>query len=456
MTYYDNVLELVGRTPMVKINRLAKGLQATLLAKLEYFNPGGSVKDRIAITMLDDAERRGLLKPGGTVVEATSGNTGLGLAMVCALRGYRCICTLPDKQSQEKIDVLKAFGAEVVVTPTAVEPDDPRSYYSVAKRLSQEIPNAYYPDQYSNPSNPEAHYRTTGPEIWEQTGGQVKAVVMGMGTGGTMTGVSRYLKEQNPEVKVYGVDPIGSIMYDYFKSGKVVEAQQYKIEGIGEDILPGALDFKALDEIVRVNDRDAFLAARRLVRSEGIFTGGSGGAAMWAALQVARQYGEGDIVVVLLPDTGMRYLSKVYSDAWMSEHQFLEPGLHMNAGRLLESKAAGTPPLASVSPEAPVAEAIAMLKRYEVSQLPVTEGTEPVGSFTEDQMIDLYVRGRDVSRLPVREIMGDPFPVVDEDTPMEELSRLLTGRTGAVLVRAAGGELGILTKFDLVHALAPR
>ena len=324
---YDDILQTIGKTPLVRLRRLGRDLPASLYAKVESFNPGGSIKDRIAVNIIEEAERSGRLKPGGTVVEATSGNTGLGLAMVCAQKGYRAVFVLPDKMSQEKIQLLRAFGAQVIVTPTAVEPDDPRSYYSVSRHIVEQTPGAILANQYHNPENPRSHYLTTGPEIWEQTGGRVTDLVAGMGTGGTISGVGRFLKEQNPAVRIVGVDPAGSLLMETWKQGHIpVDAhpKTYKVEGIGEDFLPTTLDLSVMDDVIRVGDREAFLAARRLVREEGLFCGGSSGAAVAAALEYARSLPAGRLVVVILPDTGARYLSKFYDDEWMRDNGFLE------------------------------------------------------------------------------------------------------------------------------------
>ena len=334
----NNILQAIGHSPLVRLNRMAKDCPGEVWVKADYLNPGGSVKDRIGITMIDDAERRGLLKPGGTIIEGTSGNTGMGLALVAAVRGYKMIFTITDKQSKEKVDLLKALGAEVIVCPTAVEPDDPRSYYSVAKRLAREIPNSYYPNQYENPMNPEAHYRTTGPEIWNDSEGKITHFVCGMGTGGTISGVGRYLKEKNPQVKIIGVDPIGSLYYEFFKTGKVGKAHTYVVEGIGEDIFPSTMDFKVLDDVLQVNDRECFVVARALVKSEGLFTGGSGGGCVSAALRLARELPAGSFVVAFLPDTGMRYLSKVYSDEWMRERGYAETDVPLTAEDVVAAK----------------------------------------------------------------------------------------------------------------------
>lgn len=323
MNCFKNALEAIGHTPLVQLNRIPGDSPARIMAKLEYLNPAGSIKDRMALYMVEDAERRGLLKPGGTIVENSSGNTGSALAMIAAIKGYRCIITMPDKMSDEKRNLMRAFGAEVVVTPTAVPADSPESYYSVARRIASETPNAYYPDQYNNPQNIEAHYHTTGPEIWDQTEGKVDILVCGIGTGGTLSGVARYLKEKKPSVKVVAVDPIGSVFYDYFKTGKLPEPHTYKVEGIGEDYLVKAVDFSVIDDMIQVNDHDSFKMARRLCREEGLFAGGSSGSAVWAAMQVAHKLKEPRNIVVVLPDSGSRYLSKIYNDDWMKENGFL-------------------------------------------------------------------------------------------------------------------------------------
>jgi cystathionine beta-synthase len=460
MMVHDNILGTIGETPIVRLHRVARGLACNLLAKLEFFNPGGSVKDRIGIAMIEDAERRGLLKPGGTIIEGTSGNTGLGLAIAAAIKGYRCIFVMNDKQSQEKINALKAFGADVVVCPTAVKPEDPRSYYSVAKRLSEEISNSFYPYQYGNPANPQAHYETTGPEIWRQLDGKIAAFVCGMGTGGTISGVGRFLKEKDSNIKIVGVDPVGSLFYDYFKTGKVPPdvLKVYKTEGIGEDFLPETMDFTVVDDVVQVGDREAMLMTRQLARKEGICAGGSSGAAVSGAIEWARRakLPEGANVLVLLPDTGMRYLSKVFNDEWMKEQRFLEPKTEISAAQILERKGAPEriPELVSISPHQLVLEAVTLMKEYDISQIPVVEGAKVVGSVKEDRLIHMLIREPGAKAHPVREVMDEPFPIVERDATIEEISNLLTKENPAVLVRAGEGKFDILTKADLIRAIA--
>ncbi|MCS7081844.1 MAG: cystathionine beta-synthase [Bacteroidota bacterium] len=452
--WYRSILEAIGRTPMVELRRITAGLKPTILAKVEYLNPGGSIKDRIALRMIEEAERRGLLRPGGTIVEGTSGNTGMGLALVAAVKGYRCVFTITDKQSQEKIDSLRALGAEVVICPTNVPPEDPRSYYSVALRLSREIPNAYYPNQYDNPANAQAHYETTGPEIWEQTEGRITHFVAGMGTGGTISGVARFLKERNPKIRIIGVDPVGSLYYHYFRTGQLDPSQvrPYLTEGIGEDILPANMDFSLVDEVVQVDDREAFLMARRLARQEGLFVGGSSGSAMAGALRVARQLDERTLLVVLLPDGGNRYLSKLYNDAWMRSHGFLEPAVRLTAADLLRER----PPqqLRFVRPGQTVAEAVREMSAHGISQLPVLEETgELLGSVTEIGLLNVLLERPEARTQPVLEYMDPPFPVLSPEAPLTELAALLNQGTAAVLIALQGGAYAILTKTDLLEAI---
>jgi len=451
-----HILEAVGNTPLVRLNRLTRDLKAEVHVKLDYMNPGGSVKDRIAITMMDDAEKKGLLKPGGTIIEGTSGNTGMGLALVAAVRGYKVVFTITDKQSKEKIDLLKGLGAEVIVCPTAVEPDDPRSYYSVAKKLAREIPNSFYPNQYENPMNPEAHYETTGPEIWADTEGKISHFVCGMGTGGTISGVGRYLKEKNPKVQVIGVDPMGSLYYDYFKNKKRIKATTYVVQGIGEDILPGTMDFRYLDDIIRVTDEECFVVARRLAKQEGIFAGGSSGGCVSAALRVAAQSAPGDFVVAFLPDTGMRYLSNVYNDEWMRDHGYVEAEVPLTAADIVRVKheKGKVRELVVARPYQTVFHALRIMQAQDISQLPVFEEATPIGALYEDQILNLALQGKDLRKLVIREVMGKPLPVVPKDAPVERLTHLLTQESPAVFVEMAASQYEILTKYDLMGTIA--
>lgn len=451
-----NILEAVGHTPLVRLNRLTEGLKCEVYVKADYLNPGGSMKDRIAMAMIEDAERRGLLKPGGTIIEGTSGNTGMGLALVAAVKGYKAIFTITDKQSKEKIDLLKALGAEVIVCPTAVAPDDPRSYYSVARRLADEIPNSFYPNQYENPMNPEAHYRTSAPEIWEDTEGKITHFVVGLGTGGTVTGVARYLKERKPEVKVIGVDPIGSLYYEFFKTGKVGQSSTYVVEGIGEDIFPTTMDFCVLDDIIQVSDRDCFIWTRKLARAEGIFTGGSGGGCVYAALQVARKLGKDGLVVAFLPDTGMRYLSKIFNDEWMRDNRYMEAEVELVVDDLVRTKASSGGPreLLYVLPYQTVYHALRIMHNQDVSQLPVFENGTPVGAIYEDDVLKLALHGRDLRKVQIREVMGKPFPIVPLAAPVEQVTQLIATGSPAVFVELGDGKYDILTKYDVVRAVA--
>jgi len=429
--------------------------------KADYLNPGGSVKDRIGITMIDAAEKKGLLKPGGTIIEGTSGNTGMGLALVAAVRGYKVVFTITDKQSREKIDLLKALGAEVIVCPTAVEPSDPRSYYSVAKKLAKEIPNSFYPNQYENPDNPRAHYETTGPEIWEDTEGRITHFVCGMGTGGTISGVGKYLKEKNPKIRVIGVDPIGSLYYDYFKNKRLIKATTYVVQGIGEDILPGSMDFTYLDDIFQVTDEECFVTARKLARMEGIFTGGSCGGCVSGALRLAKTLNPTDMVVAFLPDTGMRYLSNVYSDSWMAEHGYSEKAVALSAADVVRAKKKRSKAreLITVQPFQTVFHALKTMQSEDISQLPVCEevppkgALSPVGTVAEDQILTLALHGKDLRKLVVREVMGPPLARVAADAPIEQITRILSQQGSAVFVEDGDGHLEILTKYDLIGSV---
>jgi cystathionine beta-synthase len=457
LQYHDTILTTIGNTPLVRLNSVASGLDALVLAKLEYFNPGGSVKDRIGWPIIDDAERDGRLRPGGTIVEATSGNTGVGLAIAAALKGYRCIFVMPDKMSQEKILLLRAFGARVVVTPTAVEPDDPRSYYSVARRLVEETPNAILANQYHNPVNPQAHYEMTGPEIWQQTGGRITHFVTGMGTGGTITGVGRYLKEQNPAVQIVGVDPIGSILYELHRSGQYTTAEGYKVEGIGEDFLPGTTDLSVIDTIVQVNDRESLLMTRRLVREEGIFGGGSCGAAVAGALRYVQQQrlGPEAVVVIILPDSGSRYLSKVFDDDWMRENGFLE-GVwsDIRAGDVQSRKASDRLYTARVDDR--LRDVVALMKAHNVSQLPVVdEGGRLRGLVSEIDLLNHMLQVDHVHEADetIAAMIDEDVPVVGPNARLETLMSLISSRPAVVIVGDERVE-GILTKIDILDYLS--
>jgi cystathionine beta-synthase len=452
----NNILEAIGHTPLVRLNRLTKDFKAELYVKADFMNPGGSVKDRIGVSMIEEAERTGLLKPGGTIIEGTSGNTGIGLALVAAVRGYKMVFTITDKQSKEKVDLLKALGAEVIVCPTAVEPDDPRSYYSVAKKLAADIPNSFYPNQYGNPMNPEAHYRTTGPEIWEDTEGKITHFVCGMGTGGTISGVGKYLKEKNPAVKVIGVDPVGSLYYEFVKTGKVGKAKTYVVEGIGEDIFPATMDFSVLDDVLQVNDQECFAYARKLVKGEGIFTGGSGGGCVSAALRLARELPAGNLVVAFLPDTGMRYLSKVYSDEWMRERGYEDTEVPLTASDVVGVKHRGgkVRPMILASPHQTVFHALRTMQEQDISQVPVFEENKNVGTIYEDQILNLALQGKDLRKLVIREVMSKPLPQVAHDAPVQKVTYLLSHEGPAVFVVMGEGRYEILTKYDLMDTIA--
>ncbi len=459
---FPTVLELVGSTPIVRLERLSRDVPGDLLAKLEFLNPGGSVKDRIGLAMIEAAEQDGRLRPGGTIVEPTSGNTGVGLAMAAALRGYRCIFVMPDKMSQEKISMLRAYGAEVVITPTAVEPDSPESYYSVSDRLAEEIPGGFKPDQYSNPANPEAHYETTGPELFEQTdGGDVDAVVISVGTGGTITGVGRYFKEHGSTARIVAVDPEGSV----FTADEEHPMGPYLVEGIGKERWPDTLDPEVVDEWVRVSDRDSFLVARRLVREEGLLVGGSTGSTAWAGMEVAKRLGPEARVLMMFPDSGRSYLSKLYDDNWMLQYGFLERTTAPPAvEEVLRFRRVGheVPDLVTIGSHEKVGAAIDVMQRYGISQLPVVRNepvdslADVVGSLQERSLLERVFKNGDALNEDVAVAMQPPLPAVDADASLDEVYEGLSGPAAAVVVASDGRPTGILTRSDLLEFLAAR
>ncbi len=449
MEFKENILGLIGNTPLVKLNRLARGVKAQIFAKMESLNPGYSVKDRIGVSMIDAAEREGILKPGGTVIEATSGNTGIGLALAAAVKGYKCIFVMTDKASVEKSRYLKALGADVVITPVSAKPGTPDHYVSTARRIAAETPNSFYPDQYSNPSNPEAHYRTTGPELWRQTEGKITHLVAGLGTGGTISGTGRYLKEQNPAIRIIGADPYGSIFKSYKETGKVVEATPYLVEGIGQEIVPPNVQIKYVDEIINVTDRDSFEMSRLLGRMEGIFCGGSTGTNLAAALRVAANLDENAIVVFIVCDTGEHYLTKHHSDEWLKEKRLLEPQ-RITAGLISGTKKPQAPKtLVSVAPTDTVAVALEQMDGLGLSQIPVLEEGKCVGSLRENRVLAKVVRDRELLNSPVREVMETGFPSVDVDASSNEVTRRLQ-TSPAVLVEEYGRIIGIITRHDVL------
>ena len=451
MKFSESILDLVGGTPMVRLQKVARGVRPTILAKLEQLNPGGSVKDRIGLTMIEEAERTGLLRPGGTIVEPTSGNTGHGLAMVAAIKGYNMVFVMPDKMSAEKISLLRAYGADVVVCPTNVERESPQSYYSVADRLSREIPGAFQPNQYFNPRNPEAHYRTTGPEIWDQTDGRIDVFVSGMGTGGTISGVARYLKEHKPSVHIVGADPEGSLY-----SGPIAP---YKVEGVGEDFMPGTMEISLVDQIVQVTDKQSFVAARRLAREEGILVGGSSGLALHAALEVARDRGPDDVIVVLFPDTGRNYLSKFFNDEWMRQNGFMARLGAVRIREVLAEHAQGMPPLVTVESRRTVGEAIDIMQRYGISQVPVTDesnGQGVIGTLQERTLLDRVYRDPSVVTTAVSGAMDAPLSQVGVDSSIDDAFEPLLRGEQAVLVVEAGKPVAVITRADLLEFVAHR
>ena len=457
---YPSNLELVGNTPIVRLDSIGRDVRPRLLAKLEYLNPGGSVKDRIGLAMIEKAEAEGKLKPGGTIVEPTSGNTGVGLAIAAALKGYRCIFVMPDKMSQEKISMLRAYGAEVVICPTAVEPDSPESYYSVSDRLAEELPGGFKPDQYSNMANPDAHYLVTGPEIWDQTSGEVDAIVISVGTGGTISGVGRYFKERKPEVLIVGADPEGSV----YTAEDAQGVHPYLVEGIGKDTWPRTMDASVVDEWVRVSDRDSFLVARRLAREEGLLVGGSGGTTVHAALEIADRFGPGATILTMLPDSGRSYMSKFYDDNWMLEHGFVERRAPApTVSELLSSKRieeTEVPALVTIAAHQKVGEAIDVMQRYSISQLPVVRDGEVdsladvIGSLQDRDLLDRVFKNPDALHEDVAAAMQPPLAAVEADQTLDDVFATLRGRTNAVVVANEGKPVGVLTRSDLLEYLA--
>ena len=449
MEFHENVLGLIGNTPLVKLNRLARGVKAKIFAKMENLNPGYSVKDRIGIAMIEAAEREGLLKPGGTLIEATSGNTGIGLALAAAVKGYKCIFVMTDKASVEKSRYLKALGADVVITPVSAKPGTPDHYVSTARRIASETPNSFYPDQYSNPANPEAHYRTTGPEVWRQTEGKITHFVAGLGTGGTISGTGRYLKEKNPAIKIIGADPYGSIFKTYKETGKLVEATPYLVEGIGQEIVPPNVHIKYVDEVVNVTDRESFDMSRMLGRVEGIFCGGSTGTNLAAALRVSSQLDEDAVVVFIVCDTGEHYLTKHHSDEWLKEKRLLEPK-RITAGLISGTKKPQAPKsLISVLPTDTVGDALAQMDELGLTQIPVLDEGRAVGALRENRVLAKVVRDRELLNTPVSEVMESSFPTVDVDASSTEVTKRLQ-TSPAVLVEEYGRIIGIITRHDVL------
>ncbi|MDD2820954.1 MAG: pyridoxal-phosphate dependent enzyme [Flavobacterium sp.] len=452
MKYSENILGTIGNTPLVKLHKVVAGIDALVLAKVETFNPGNSVKDRMAVKMIEDAEVDGRLKPGGTIIEGTSGNTGMGLALVAIIKGYKLICVISDKQSKEKMDILRAVGAKVIVCPTDVEPTDPRSYYSVSKRLAEDTPNSWYVNQYDNPSNSMAHYEQTGPEIWEQTEGKITHFVVGVGTGGTISGVGKYLKEKNPNIKIWGIDTYGSVFKKYHETGIFDENEIYSYitEGIGEDILPKNVDFSLIDGFTKVTDKDAAVYTRKIALEEGIFVGNSAGAAVKGLLQLKEHFKPDDVVVVLFHDSGSRYVGKMFNDDWMRERGFLDEDI-TKAEDVIKDHI--NKPLIVVRTEELVSHAIERMRKYKISQIPVIDVTGFVGSVDESDLFQSYVADKNVADKPIKDVMGKPFPIVKLGTPIEELSKLFTRENDAVLVDLENGSHHIITKSDIIGSI---
>src|SRR5688572_364581 len=454
--YLNHIIEAVGNTPLVKLNRLTAGVEATILAKVEYFNPGNSTKDRMALKMIEDAEKAGTLKPGGTIIEGTSGNTGMGLALTAIAKGYRCIFTMADKQSQEKIDILRAVGAEVIVCPTNVAPEDPRSYYSVARKLNKDIPNSIYPNQYDNPSNARAHYESTGPEIWKQTEGAITHYVATVGTGGSMCGTAKYLKEQKPSLLTVGIDTYGSVFKKYKETGIFDENEiyPYLTEGFGEDILPKNVDFSVIDSFIKVTDKDGAIMTRRLSREEGLFVGWSSGSAVHGAVEFAREnLKKGDMMVILLPDHGTRYLAKVYNDNWMKDHGFLDTRSFVSTARDIIRGRNGKDSLCTVANQAKVSEAILLMNREGIDQIPVTENEHFVGSVSSAGLLEKIMEDPQLKNKTIAEVMDKPMQFVAPDSTLDVLSSFLNKESKAVLVRDESQQVHIITRHDVLKAL---
>jgi len=447
----NSILETIGNTPLIKLNKITKDLPCTVLAKVEYFNPGNSIKDRMAVKMLEVAEREGKIKPGGTIIEGTSGNTGMGLALAASVKGYKCIFTTTDKQSKEKADILKAVGAEVIVCPTNVEPEDPRSYYSVSKRLAEEVPNSWYVNQYDNLANRDAHYEQTGPEIWEQTEGKITHLVVATGTGGTIVGTGKFLKEKNPDIKVWAVDSYGSLLKKYFDTGEIDEEEVYPYisEGFGEDFVPANYDMKYIDEFVKVTDKDGAIMARRIAKEEGLFCGYSAGSCLQGLMQLKGTLKKSDVVVCIFHDHGSRYVAKIYNDQWMMERGFLEVKTFKDlvAGR-------GAQKLVTISPEHTVAEAIEIMGKYDIENIPVMDGNGMVGSLSEGGLFNKILTDPQIKEQKVASVIEKEYPVVPFDMPVEKLSTLISKHNGAVLSKDETGDYHIVTKYDIIQSLA--
>ncbi|MES2269183.1 MAG: pyridoxal-phosphate dependent enzyme [Bacteroidota bacterium] len=451
--WYNNILETIGDTPMVKLNKIAKDIPATVLAKIETTNPGNSIKDRMALKMIEDAEKSGKLKPGGIIIEGTSGNTGMGLAIAAVIKGYKCIFTSTDKQSKEKFDALRAFGAEVIVCPTNVEPEDPRSYYSVSSRLEREVPNSWKPNQYDNLSNSQAHYESTGPEIWEQTEGKITHLIVGVGTGGTISGTARYLKEKNPNIQVLGIDTYGSVFKKYKETGEFDknEIYPYITEGIGEDFLPQNVDFSLIDHFEKVSDKDAALMTREIARKEGIFAGNSTGSAVAGLLQMKDRFKVGDVVVIIFPDHGTRYLGKMYNDDWLRDRGFIKEE-KLTARHIISKKE--NQEIVTIDCEKTVLEAINTIKSLNISQIPVTQKGMVIGKITESDILDSLIENPGIKSQPVKNISTAPFPFIDLNTSIDKISGMINKDNIAVLVEDDNGKIEIITQYDIINAIS--